>query len=145
MPDEYKKWHNFLIGFAKKIGKPDPEVYVDTGKWKARQGGNGVAAANDIKIKFTNCTVEDNAKIYQLNKPITDSFYSLFNPFGVVSKELGRKLIGEVIILDPKHNVPIISLQPFKQADYEYAIKVKTMNVANHEDLQRMAGYQIRK
>lgn len=145
MPDEYKKWHDFLINFAKKIGKPDPEVYVDTGKWKARQGGNGVAAANDIKIKFTNCTVEDNAKIYQLNKPITDSFYSLFNPFGVVSKELGRKLIGEVIILDPKHNVPIISLQPFKQADYEYAIKVKTMNVANHEDLQRMAGYQIRK
>ena len=145
MPDEYKKWHDFLVNFAKKIGKPDPEVYVDTGKWKARQGGNGVAAADDIKIKFTNCTVEDNAKIYQLNKPIDDSFYSLFNPFGIVSKELGRKLIGEVIILDAKHNVPIISLQPFKQADYDYAIKVKTMNVSNHDDLQRMAGYQIRK
>lgn len=145
MPDEYKKWHDFLITFAKKIGKPDPEVYVNTGKWKARQGGNGVAAAEDIKIKFTNCTVEDNAKIYQLNKPINDSFYSLFNPFGIVSKELGRKLIGEVIILDPKHRVPIISLQPFKQADVDYAIKVKTMNVANHEELQRMAGYQIRK
>lgn len=145
MPDEYKKWHDFLIDFAKKIGKPDPEVYVNTGKWKARQGGNGVAAAEDIKIKFTNCTVEDNAKIYQLNKPINDSFYSLFNPFGIVSKELGRKLIGEVIILDPKHKVPIISLQPFKQADVDYAIKVKTMNVANHEELQRMAGYQIRK
>lgn len=145
MPEEYKKWHDFLVSFAKKIGKPDPEVYVDTGKWKARQGGNGVAAADDIKIKFTNCTVEDNAKIYQLNKPIDDSFYSLFNPFGIVSKELGRKLIGEVIILDAKHNVPIISLQPFKQADYDYAVKVKTMNVSNHDDLQRMAGYQIRK
>lgn len=145
MPDEYKKWQDFLIAFAKMIGKPDPEVYVNTGKWKARQGGNGVAAAEDIKIKFTNCTVEDNAKIYQLNKPINDSFYSLFNPFGIVSKELGRKLIGEVIILDPKHKVPIISLQPFKQADVDYAIKVKTMNVANHEELQRMAGYQIRK
>ena len=145
MPEEYKKWRNFLIEFAKKIGKPDPEVYVDTGKWKARQGGNGVAAADDIKIKFTNCTVEDNAKIYQLNKPINESFYSLFNPFGIVSKELGRKLIGEVIVLDPKNNVPIMSLQPFKQADFDYAIKVKTMNVANHEDLQRMAGYQIRK
>ena len=145
MPDEYKKWHNFLVDFAKKIGKPDPEIYVDEGKWKARQGGNGLVAADDIKIKFTNCTVEDNAKIYQLNKPINDNFYSLFNPFGIVSKELGRKLIGEVIVLDPKHNVPIISLQPFKQADFDYSIKVKTMNVANHEDLQRMAGYQIRK
>lgn len=145
MPDEYKRWRDFLIEFAKKIGKPDPEVYVDTGKWKARQGGNGVAAAEDIKIKFTNCTAEENAKIYQLNKPITDSFYSLFNPFGIVSKELGRKMIGEVIVLDPRHKVPILSLQPFKQDGYDYSIKVKTMNVANHEDLQHKAAYQIRK
>lgn len=145
MPYEYKKWHDFLVAFAKRIGKPDPEVYVDTGKWKARQGGNGVEAAEDIKIKFTNCTAEENAKIYQLNKPITDSFYSLFNPFGVVSKELGRKMIGEVIVLDPKHKVPILSLQPFKQDGYDYSIKVKTMNVANHEDLQHKAAYQIRK
>ena len=101
MPEEYSKWRDFLVSFARKIGKPDPEIYVDTGKWKARQGGNGVSASEDIKLKFTNCTAEDNAKIYQLNKPITGSFYSLFNPFGIVSKELGRKLIGEVIVLDP--------------------------------------------
>jgi phosphoadenosine phosphosulfate reductase len=145
MPEEYQKWHDFLVGFAKQIGKPDPEVYVDTGKWKARQGGNGVKAADDIKIKFTNCTAEENAKIYQLNKPITESFYSLFAPFGKVSRELGRKLIGEVIVLDMKHNVPIISIQPFKQPGYDYSVKIKTMNVADHEDLQRMAGYQIRK
>ncbi len=145
MPDEYKKWHDFLVDFATKIGKPDPDVYVNTGKWKARQGGNGVRAAEDIKIKFTNCTAEDNAKIYQLNKPIADSFYSLFAPFGIVSRELGRKLIGEVIVLDIKHNVPIISIQPFKQPGYDYSVKIKTMNVANHDELQRMAGYQIRK
>lgn len=145
MSDEYKKWHDFLIEFAKEIGKPDPEVYVDTGKWKARQGGNGVAAAEDIKLKFTNCTAEEHAKIYQLNKPITEDFYSLFNPFGMISKELGRKLIGEVIVLDAKQNVPILSLQPFKQADFDYAIKVKTLNVVDHEALQRMVGYQIRK
>lgn len=145
MPEEYKKWHDFLVAFAKKIGKPDPEVYVDTGKWKARQGGNGVKAADDIKIKFTNCTAEENAKIYSLNKPITESFYSLFAPFGIVSRELGRKLIGEVIVLDMKHNVPIISIQPFKQPGYDYSVKIKTLNVANHEELQRMAGYQIRK
>ena len=37
--------------------------YVDTGKWKARQGGNGLASASDVKIRFTNCTAEDHAKI----------------------------------------------------------------------------------
>ena len=145
MPDEYHRWHDFLVAFAKSIGKPDPEVYINTGKWKARQGGNGISAAEDIKIKFTNCTAEDNAKIYQLNKPITDSFFTLFYPFGKVSKELGRKLIGEVIVLDVKHNVPILSIQPFKQDGYDYSVKIKTMNVSNHDELQRMAGYQVRK
>ena len=74
MPEQSMKWREFLIDFAKKIGKPDAEVYIDSGKWKARQGGNGIAAAEDVKIKFTNCTTEDNAKIYKLNRPVDDSF-----------------------------------------------------------------------
>ena len=145
MPEQWKKWHTFLVDFARRIGKPDAEVYVDTGKWKARQGGNGVKAAEDIKIKFTNCTAEDNAKVYQLTRPIDNTFYELFCPFGRVSKELGRKLIGEVIVLDIQTNTPILSIQPFNQDEYEYSVKVKTMNVKKHDDLQRMVGYQIRK
>jgi phosphoadenosine phosphosulfate reductase len=145
MPEQAKKWREFLVGFARSIGKPDAEVYIDTGKWKARQGGNGVAAAADVKIQFTNCTAEDNAKVYQLNQPINDMFYELFIPFGRVSRELGRKLIGEVIVLDIKTNTPILSIQPFKQDGYEYSVKVKTMNVKKHDDLQRQVSYQIRK
>lgn len=145
MPEHYKKWRNFLIDFAIKIGKPDPEVYIDTGKWKARQGGNGLEAAKDIKIRYTNCTVEDHAKIYRLNRPVDDEFLNLFIPFGKVSKELGRKLINETIVIDIKTNTPIISIQPFSQEGYEYSVKIKTMNVSKHDDLQRMAGYQVRK
>lgn len=145
MPDQSKKWRNFLIDFAKRIGKPDPEVYVDTGKWKARQGGNGLAAANDVKIKFTNCTAEDHAKIYSLVKPFDDTFIGMMAPFGLVAPELGRKLIQETIIVDVRTKVPIISIQPFSQDGFEYAVKIKTMNVAKHDDLQRMVGYQVRK
>lgn len=145
MPEQSKKWRSFLINFAKRIGKPDAEVYVDTGRWKARQGGNGLAAANDVKIKFTNCTAEDHAKIYSLVKPFDDSFINMMTPFGVVAPELGRKLIHEIIIVDVKTKVPIISIQPFSQDGYDYAIKIKTMNVAKHDDLQRMIGYQVRK
>lgn len=145
MPERSDEWRKFLIAFAKKIGKPDAEVYVDTGKWKARQGGNGVPASNDIKIHFSNCTTEDNSKIYKLNKSIDDSFYNLFIPFGKISTSLGRKLVGEIVILDIKSNVPIMSIQPFKQSGYEYAVKIKTMNIKNHDDIQRMASYQIRK
>lgn len=145
MPEKAEKWRNFLIDFAIKIGKPDAEVYIDSGKWKARQGGNGIAAAEDVKIKFTNCTTEDNAKVYKLNRPIDDSFLNLLTPFGKVTKELGRKLINETIVLDIKTNVPILSVQPFSQDGYDYAVKIKTMNVAKHDDLQRMVGYQVRK
>lgn len=145
MPEQYKKWRDFLIGFAKKIGKPDPEVYIDSGKWKARQGGNGVAASKDVKIKFTNCTSEEHAKIYSINKPVDEAFISLFVPFGRIAPELGRKLINETIVVDLKTNVPIISIQPFEQEGFEYSVKIKTLNVAKHEELQRMIGYQIKK
>ena len=65
MAEESKRWREFLIDFAKRIGKPDPEIYVDSGKWKARQGGNGLPSAGDVKIRFTNCTSEEHAKIYR--------------------------------------------------------------------------------
>jgi phosphoadenosine phosphosulfate reductase len=145
MPEDFKKWRGFLVDFAKRIGKPDSEEYVDSGAWKARQGGNGVTASRDIKIRFTNCTTEENAKVYQLNKPIDKSFIELFVPFGRIAPELGRKLINETIVVDIITNIPILSIQPFPQGGYDYAVKIKTMNVAKHEDLQRMVGYQIKK
>lgn len=145
MPEQSKRWRDFLVSFAKKIGKPDPEEYVDSGNWKARQGGNGLAAAGDVKLKFTNCTTEDHAKIYRLTRPFDDELVGMFVPFGRIAPELGKKLLHEIIILEPRTNVPIISIQPFGQDDYEYAVKVKTMNVQDHDELQRMVGYQIRK
>lgn len=145
MPEQYEKWHSFLVGFAKRIGKPDAEEYIDSGGWKARQGGNGLEAAQDVKIRYTNCTTEDNAKVYQLNKPVDDSFIELFIPFGRIAPEFGRKLINETIVVDLRTNTPILSIQPFAQDGFEYSVKVKTMNVQKHDDLQRMVGYQIKK
>ena len=145
MPEKSKEWKEFLVDFAKKIGKPDPEVYVEEGSWKARQGGNGLPAAGDVKIRFSNCTSEDHAKIYRLTKPFGDELIGMFVPFGRVAPELGQKLLHEVIVLEPRTNVPILSIQPFAHDGYEHSVKVKTMNVADHDDLQRMVGYQVRK
>lgn len=145
MAERSEKWRGFLIGFARGIGKPDAEEYVDSGAWKARQGGNGVRAAEDVKLKFTNCTSEDHSKIYQLTRAFDDSFLNMLVPFGILAPELGRKLIHETLILDVKTKVPIISVQPFNQSGFEHAVKVRTMNVARHDDLQRMIGYQVRK
>ena len=98
-----------------------------------------------MKIRYTNCTAEEHAKISRLVRPFDDELVGMFVPFGRVAPELGKKLLKEVIVLDSRSNVPILSIQPFSQDGYEYAVKVKTMNVADHEGLQRMASYQIRK
>lgn len=145
MPERSKEWRNFLVEFARKIGKPDAEEYVDSGKWKARQGGNGVDAAGDVKIRFTNCTAEEHAKIYRLIRPYSDELTGLFVPFGRVAPEFGRKILHETLVLDLRTNVPILSIQPFHQDEYDYAVKIRTLNVDDHDALQRMAGYQIRK
>lgn len=145
MPEKSKKWREFLVEFAKKIGKPDAEEYVDSGAWKARQGGNGLPAAGDVKIRFTNCTTEDHAKIYRLVRPMDDEFLNMLTPFGRVAPELGQKLLHEVLVLDVNANVPILSVQPFEQDGYEHAVKVRTMNVKDHDSLQHMVGYQVRK
>ena len=131
-----------MIDFAKKIGKPDPESYVDGGKWKARQGGNGLLSANDVKLRFTNCTTEEHAKIYRLTRPYDSELVNLFVPFGKIAAELGKKILHETLILDHKTNVPILSIAPFNQGT---AVKIRTLNVANHSSLQRMAGYQVKK
>lgn len=145
MPEQSKAWRQLLIDFANKIGKPDAEEYVDSGAWKARQGGNGLAAAGDIKIRFANCTTEDHAKIYRVNRPMDEEFLNMLTPFGRVAPELGQKLLNEVLVLDKATSVPILSIQPFEQDGFEYAVKIKTMNVKDHESLQHMAGYQVRK
>ncbi|MDR3186031.1 MAG: phosphoadenosine phosphosulfate reductase family protein, partial [Christensenellaceae bacterium] len=142
---QWQDWHNFLISFAKSIGKTDAEEYVDGGWWKARQGGNGIKASNDVIVKQTNCTSEENARIYNLNKPLGDDFYNLLTPFGHVKKELGRKLIGEILVLDTVTNKPILSVQPFKQSGFDFPVKIKTMNVKDHAKYHRMLAYQVKK
>ena len=57
------------------------------------------------------------------------NFLNMLTPWEKVSKELGRKLIHETIVLDLKTVTPILSVQPFSQGDYEYAVKIKTLNV----------------
>ncbi|WP_405375509.1 phosphoadenosine phosphosulfate reductase family protein [Pseudobutyrivibrio sp.] len=108
MYEQYNHWHELLVNFAKQIGKPDPEDYIDEGGWKARQGGNGLAAAQTSIVKFEPCATDENAFNYELQKPITEQLYELFKPFGYINKELGNKRLGEVYIINKKGNVVLV-------------------------------------
>lgn len=143
MPKESENWREFLLGFAKKVGKPDSEVYVDEGWWKARQGGEGLAAASDVEIRYSNCTTEDNARVFQLTHETNEGLFSLFIPFGLIKQ--GRASLLEWLVFDLKTSMPIISIIPFSQIEYLYSVKIRVMNVKNIEDVFRQVSYQIKK
>lgn len=110
MPEQYERFRNLLIDFAKKIGKPDPEVYVDDGNWKARQGGNGLEYAKSSVITFEPCALQENTLNFELQKPITEELYELFKPFGYINYDLGNARLGEVYVLD-KDGTLLLKLQ----------------------------------
>ena len=72
MFNKYEHWRTLLVEFAKKIGKPDPEEYIDSGNWKARQGGQGLEISNTSIIKFPYCLNVLNS-ITGASVPISDN------------------------------------------------------------------------
>ena len=110
MPEQYRAWREQLIRFAVKVGKPDPEDYVDQGGWKARQGGNGLEIGKRFNIGFTPCATEENAFNYDLVRPVTEELYELFKPFGKLDFDMGNRRLGEVYVLN-HHGDPILIIQ----------------------------------
>lgn len=119
--EEYDKWYNFLVNFSKKIGKIDYEDYVKDGKWKARQGGDGLEKSTEILVESKECINEKNSKTFILNKPINDDFIQLFKPFGII-KIIEKNRILELIILDKKKN-PLFKLM-YREDDNKVKVTI---------------------
>lgn len=111
MPKQYKQFKNILLDFAIKMGKEDPEEYVTSGGWKARQGGAGIELSKNVAIAFKPCATDAKSFNYVLNKSISDKLYEFFKPFGLLDFTMGKERLGEVYILDFKTKQPIIKLQ----------------------------------
>lgn len=110
MNEQYNKFHQQLYNFAKRIGKPDWKDYIDSGNWKARQGGNGLEIGNNSKLDYKPCVVEENALSFILTRPIDDTLYTLFIPFGKIDKTIGNPRLGEIYILNRLDGTPILKL-----------------------------------
>ena len=134
---KYYKWTDYLREFGEQCGKEDLDDYVLQGRWKMRNGGLGVKASQSVKLKSTDCTAEENGKIYELQKDISENLFNLFLPFGYLQE--GRKEINERLILHPTTKVPIISLQPLS----DRKIKIVTINVQKPHSLHSRLAYQI--
>ncbi|MEG1151077.1 MAG: phosphoadenosine phosphosulfate reductase family protein [Malacoplasma sp.] len=125
MTKQYHNFRNLLVDFAKRIGKEDAEVYVDTGKWKARQGGNGIEYSKKAVVSFEPCALEENSFNYTLSKPISEQLYEFFKPIGTINYDLGNLRLGEVYILD-SNKEPILKLIGRKGSN---KLKVSIFNI----------------
>lgn len=110
MNDKYLAFHHILIEFAKNVGKPDPEEYISSGGWKARQGGNGLSFSKNAVVEFKPCALYENTINFELSKDIDDNLYELFKPFGNLNFTIGNKILNEVYVLNKKTNEPILKM-----------------------------------
>ena len=108
MPEQSKAFTELLYDFAKSVGKEDWKEYIDSGNWKARQGGNGLEQSKNAVLSVTDCVFEENAKNYVLTRPLTPAFYELFKPFGVIDNTVGNPRLGEVFVLNRRNSLPLI-------------------------------------
>lgn len=138
MNEQYIHWHQLLVDFAKKIGKPDPEEYVNDGGWKARQGGNGLAAAQTSIVSFEPCATDEKSFNYELQKPISEDLYELFKPFGYINKELGNKRLGEVYVVNGAGKVVLI-LQG-RIGSNKLKVTIKDVHIAKAKTLSAAEG-----
>jgi phosphoadenosine phosphosulfate reductase len=138
-PEDHERWRNQLIEFAKKIGKPDPEVYVDTKRWKARFGGRGLSNAYK-GIVSRPCGDMDNTIQYQINRPIDEGIFEFFKPLGEIKQDPRRAELGEFRVLNEKEGDLIIQAVPG-----DNVVRVTFLNPKNESTLQARAKYQINK
>ena len=110
MEEKYEKFHSILLDFAKTIGKPDPDEYINDGGWKARQGGNGLESSKNVIVDFKPCVLIENTINFELNKNINDTLYEMFKPFGNINYTIGNKRLNEVYVLNRRTNEPILKL-----------------------------------
>ncbi len=110
MKEEYEKFHDILVQFAKNIGKPDPKEYVISGGWKARQGGNGLRYSKNAVLEFKPCALMENTINFELTKDIDENLYEFFKPFGTINTIIGNKRLNEVYVLSKAINEPLLKL-----------------------------------
>lgn len=149
MYDKYIHWKELLVDFAIKIGKPDPEEYITNGGWKARQGGNGLAAAQTSVVSFEPCATDETAFNYELQRPISEELYELFKPFGYINKELGNKRLGEIYVINKKGKVVLILQGRIGSTKLKVIIKdiriagSRTLSVAEGKVQCQLTKYQM--
>ncbi len=80
-PDLYSKWHQYLLAYAIREGKPNPEDYVSCGHWKERN----IRREKNYVVERTEPCAAGQAYSYEFSTVITEKLVEFLRPFGRVS------------------------------------------------------------
>jgi len=103
-PEDTDHWRIQLIGFARRIGKPDAEEYVDDRAWTRRFGGAGMVD------RFTGldtrpCGEVDDAIQITLKRPVVQKeLLEFLKPLGHVDIARSQPALGRIILETPLDN-----------------------------------------
>lgn len=146
MNEKFNNFRSLLYSFAKKVGKPDWKEYIDEGNWKARQGGNGLEHSKNAVVSFKPCAFDETSFNYSLSRPISETLYTLFIPFGTLNFEFGNQRLGEVYIFAKNTQTPFLKISG-KIGSTE--LKVTVLNIIhpykNIGEISKLIRYQITK
>jgi phosphoadenosine phosphosulfate reductase len=134
-PENAARWRSKLLDFARRIGKPDPEEYVDSQAWTKRFGGAG------LENRFTGLEVKpcgdtDHTIQLSVGRSVNKGLLEYLKPLGRVNGDLGRSELGETY-LEGRRNSDWAGLivQAIEGADI---IRVTALAP---EDFNRLTGY----
>lgn len=96
-PEDSARWRTQLVSFAQKIGKPDPEEYVDDRGWVKRFGGAGLP--NSFSgIEAKPCGDMDNTIQIEVTRPVDVELEEFLKPLGRINRDRSRPALGEIYI-----------------------------------------------
>lgn len=97
-PADAERWRQQLVAFAQRIGKPDPEEYVEARAWTRRFGGSGLE--NRFRgLESRPCgELEDTLQIALTRPVVWETLLELLKPLGKVDHSRSRLALGEVYV-----------------------------------------------
>jgi phosphoadenosine phosphosulfate reductase len=96
-PEDAQRWRKQLVDFAARIGKPDPEEYVDDRAWVKRFGGSGLENAF-AGIEAKPCGDMDNTIQVEVDRPVNVELEEFVKPLGKINRDKSRAALGELYI-----------------------------------------------
>jgi phosphoadenosine phosphosulfate reductase len=96
-PDNAARWRAQLIGFAQRIGKPDPEEYVDDRGWVRRFGGAGLPN-RFTGLEARSCGDLANTVQIAIERHVNAELEEFLKPLGRIDRDRGRPALGEIFL-----------------------------------------------